>query len=640
VLLLTLGNVYWDSEKYSDAQRCYGEAIGLLDKDRKDYEQLSARSKVLDELTPHTSAVELQDSLQRLAKMPEEQLNKVIDKLIEALIKKEKEEKRKQQEAETEQRLQEEEAKNGNTQTASVPTPTMPGTGQSGQWYFYNPQAVSQGKQAFQRQWGKRQNQDNWQRVNQTVVNMNMETPESQETAEGQEMADSLATMAEAVDSVATETPEEAADSSALDPHKREYYLAQIPFTEEQLTESNNLLKDGLFHSGIIFKDKLDNLGLSEKALKRLTDQFADYEHNDEAWYHLYLLYSRQGRTAEAERCLAMLKQDFAESDWTTLLSDPNFMENQRFGVHIEDSVYAATYEAFKAGRYDEVKANAAMTATRFPLGEHRAKFLFVEGLTLLNEGDAKQCTERMKQVVEQYPQNEISEMAGMILRGVQQGRQLHGGKFDIDDIWSRRTTDFASDSTQVDTLTLERHANYVFMLVYQPDSINQNQLLFEMAKHNFSNYMVRNFDIAIEQDPLGLARMLISGFLSYDEVHQYASQLYADSLMAQRLRPCRSIIISEKNLPLLGTAYSYRDYEVFYQQQLEPITVVETPLLDQPETIIRTEEDDDVNDNDNGNDNPNENGPQTNADDDILPAAPQQSANSSYPEFDDDFWR
>ena len=78
VLLLTLGNVYWDKERYADAKRCYGEAIGLLDKDRKDYEQLSERSKVLDELVPHTEAVLLQDSLQRLAKMPEEQRLKII----------------------------------------------------------------------------------------------------------------------------------------------------------------------------------------------------------------------------------------------------------------------------------------------------------------------------------------------------------------------------------------------------------------------------------------------------------------------------------------------------------------------------------------------------------------------------------
>ena len=50
VLLLTLGNLYWQREQFNDAQRCYGEAIGLLDKERPDYEELSDRSKVLDEL--------------------------------------------------------------------------------------------------------------------------------------------------------------------------------------------------------------------------------------------------------------------------------------------------------------------------------------------------------------------------------------------------------------------------------------------------------------------------------------------------------------------------------------------------------------------------------------------------------------
>lgn len=68
VLLLKLGDLYWEREDYSNARRCYGEAIGLLDKERKGYEQLSERSKVLDELVPYTDAIHLQDSLQALAK--------------------------------------------------------------------------------------------------------------------------------------------------------------------------------------------------------------------------------------------------------------------------------------------------------------------------------------------------------------------------------------------------------------------------------------------------------------------------------------------------------------------------------------------------------------------------------------------
>ena len=635
VLLLTLGNLYWDKEKYGDARRCYGEAIGLLDKDRKDYQQLANRSKVLDELVPHTDAVELQDSLQRLAKMPEAERNKIIDKVIEDLIKKEKEEKRKQEEAEAEKKLQQEEAKNGSLSPRTPTTPTMPGSNQSGLWYFYNPQAVSQGKQTFQRQWGKRQNQDNWQRINQTVVNLNPEVPEGSEAPEGSETPEGSEGSEALADSTATETP----DSAALDPHKREYYLAQIPFTEDQLADSHNQIKEGLYHSGIIFKDKLDNLSLSRKALTRLINDYPDYEHNDEVLYHLFLLYSRQQLTAEADQCLAALQQDHPESDWTILLSDPNFMENQRFGTHIEDSVYAATYEAFKASRYEEVKANTNLSETRFPLGQHRPKFMFIEGLSLLNEGDDTGCAERLKSVVEQYPQSEVTELAGMILRGVQQGRKLQGGKFDIDDIWSRRSIELTADSTLRDTLRFERNVSYVFLLAYQPDAINQNQLLFELAKYNFSNYMVRNFDIQTDQDPNGLCRMLVSGFLSYDEAHQYARQLYSNEAMTALLRHCRSLIVSEPNLRLLGTSYSYRDYELFFEQQIAPFEVSPIPLLDEPESIIQAEEQEEA------TEEPSEETPSQPANsnaqpDDFILDAPQQQNNSGFPEFDDDFWR
>ena len=167
VLLLHLGDLYWAKEKFSDARRCYGAAIGMLDKDRKDYEQLSNRSKILDELVPYTDAVHLQDSLQALAKMPEAERNAAIDRVIDALKKKEKEERR----AQAEQDAQQQQAQNGaiganNNQTqASSNNQT-----QNGLWYFYNQMAVNQGKQTFQRQWGKRENVDNWQRVNKTVV--------------------------------------------------------------------------------------------------------------------------------------------------------------------------------------------------------------------------------------------------------------------------------------------------------------------------------------------------------------------------------------------------------------------------------------------------------------------------------------
>ena len=589
VLLLRLGGLYWDMEKYGDAQRCYGAAIGMLDKERPDYEELSYRSKVLDELVPFTEAIHLQDSLQELAKMPEEKRLEAIDRVIEALKKKEKEEREKAQEEEVEKQLAQRGAQGNRTNTPNRPTPGATTQG-NGQWYFYNPMAVNQGKQNFQKQWGKRENTDDWRRVNRTVVNLAMD---NQETPEGLDSLANLETPALA-DSIGGKQTAEA-DSAANDPHKREYYLAQIPFTEDQVAASNDIIKDGLFHAGIIFKDKLNNLNLSEKHLLRLTNNFDDFPQLDEAWYHLFLLYSIQGKHELADNCLNHLKADFPESQWTVLLSDPHFVENSRFGIHIEDSLYAATYDAFKDNRYQEAQGNAVLATERFPLGANQPKFLFISGLSKLNEGDGQGCVELLKQVVEKYPQSEVSEMAGMIVKGVQEGRKLHGGKFDLGDVWSRRDITMASnDSTGTDTLSAERNTNFLFILAYQPDSLNENQLLFEMARYNFTNFLVRNFDLQIEQDG-ELHRIVVSGFLSYDEALQYARKLHAASDLGGTLRQCRSLVISQQNLALLGTRFSYDDYDEFYRQTFQPLQISEEQLLTIPETIEQPEDEEEL---------------------------------------------
>lgn len=574
VLLLTLGDIYWAKEDFSNARRCYGEAIGLLDKDRKDYKQLSDRSKILDELVPHTDAVHLQDSLQALAKMSEKDRNAAIDRVIEALKKKEKEERDAQAEAEA-QRVQ---AQNGGSANADQRNNITNNTQQKKDaiWYFYNPMAVSQGKATFQKLWGKRENVDDWQRVNKTVVAQTQGVEEMTD-----EMRDSLANVAQMEDSLAN-----VADSAQNDPHKREYYLAQIPFTEEQVEASNLLIMDGLYNAGVIFKDKLDNLVLSEKELRRLADDYPTYEHMDNAYYHLFLLYSRMHQPQTAASYLEKLKSGFPDSEWTTLLSDPHFVENARYGVHLEDSLYAATYDAFKADKFMEVKNNVQISATRFPLGANRDKFIFFDGMAKLNSGDAKGCVDDMKTVVDKYPKSEVSTLAGMIVNGVNAGRKLHGGKFDISDVWERRAEVMSdSDSIKTRKFTAERNVDFSFIIAYQTDSINENQLLFELAKYNFSNFLVRNFEIAREEVE-GLERMVISGFKSYDEALQYARQQYSNNNILRLTRKARAIIISDSNKELLGTQYSYNDYDKFYEKHFVPLRISTMRLLSEPETI------------------------------------------------------
>ncbi len=260
--------------------------------------------------------------------------------------------------------------------------------------------------------------------------------------------------------------------------------------------------------------------------------------------------------------------------------------------MQIEDSLYAATYEAFKADRFQEVRGNVHVSDTRFPTGANRDKFLFISGMSKLNSGDTEGCLADMKTVVEKYPDSRICEMAGMIVNGVNQGRKLHGARFDLEDVWNRRAVVLNDkDSVAARKFSPERITPFNVMLVYVPDSLNENQLLFEMARYNFTNFIVRNFEVAID-DADGLHRMRVSGFRNYDEAYQYAGLLHANKAVVRQMGQAKTYIISDENLALLGQQYSYTDYERFYAAHFAPLKVANRQLLNEP-TEVNVEQED-----------------------------------------------
>ena len=581
VLMLKLGNLYWDKERFADAQRCYTQAVGMLDKERKDYAQLTERSKILDALVPYTEAVHLQDSLQSLAKMDDAHRNAAIDRVIEALKQKEKEEKHAQEAQDASNQLSEGNDMERQQQTSSQRQATVSAAQQNGAWYFYNPVAVQQGKQLFQRMWGKRKNADNWQRANKTVVAENTSNTDIA-------AADSLFNSNTGNEATADSVSEDAKKLNPPDdPHTRAYYMAQIPFTDDQRKASNSILCDGLFNSGIIFKDQLGNLELSRKALERLDRNYPDYEKSDEVLYHLFLLYSHMGEATLAQQQVTKLKAKYPNSHWTTLLSDPNYLSNARYGEQIEDSLYGATYDAFKTEHYTEVATNSRVSEQRFPQGQNRDKFIFIYGLSRLNEGDSQGCLAAMDTLVANFPESKLAELAGMIINGVKAGRQLRGGHFDIGNFWQRRTDVLTeADKKKEMKLSNERNTPFCFLLVYAPDSVRENQLLFQVARYNFTSYLVRDFDIVID-DLDGIHRMRISGFNNYDEARQYANQVMQQPSVQKLTGKARAFIVSETNLPLLGAQFSYDDYSKFYNTHFAPLKISTSKLLIEPAEVV-----------------------------------------------------
>ncbi len=544
ILLLTMANLYWDRQDYANASRCYSEAVGLIGNDHKEYETVKLRSEVLEDLVECTETIKLQDSLQWLSTLPEAKLYEIIDKVIEEYQEQERkdEERRKQ------------EAKEAARQGASAQMSIEDDGGSAGGWYFYNTKALERGKKDFIKQWGNRKLEDNWRRSNKTTLAIEDNLPADIQELDALDM-DTL--MDIVVDSL---PPKE------TNPYKREYYIQQIPYTDQEKEESDKLISAALLEQGIIYKDRLTEYPFAEKSLLRIADDYPEADEADQALYNLYLMYSLWGRFTEADACRARMQQFYPESDYTVMICDPDYIDNARYGKHREDSIYVATYAAFREGDSRTVRNNCQISAGKYPKGQHRAKFMFLDAAIDLQEGQTDTFLVKLKEIVSKYPQNEISELAGLIAQGIQNGKILQSTSFGS--IWDRRNG--TAQETMADSLlpefSQERYEPFIFILAYPEGELNQNQLLFEVARYNFTNYMMRNFDLSFQTEQ-GIGMLQIAEFLNFDEAYVYSRSLYDDPEMARKLSGIKAVIITRRNLDILLKHYSFNDYQEFYEE-------------------------------------------------------------------------
>ena len=168
-------------------------------------------------------------------------------------------------------------------------------------------------------------------------------------------------------------------------------------------------------------------------------------------------------------------------------------------------------------------------------------------------------------------------------------------------DVWSRRTLVATADSADTDTLSRQLDMPHVVIIAFRTDSVNANQMLYELARYNFTNFLVRNFEIEVEGDE-GISRLTVSGFLTYDEAAQYRKQLAASfDALRRHSTLMRLYVVSEANRQLIGTKFSYADYEAFYDKELAPVKTSEEQLLNEP-AEIEVRADDEGEETDDGN--------------------------------------
>ena len=561
---IKLGDLYFQMRDYIHAQPCFSGALAGIQKEYKDYPRVSKLSAVLDELVVHAEAVHQQDSLQALAKMPEAERLAVIDKAIADLIKQEEEEKK---QAEKEAYLADQEAKGTGidrpgTETNAIVLPT----GSNGStFYFYNPQTVAQGKTQFQKKWGRRTLEDNWRRKKKELTTFN--DPADTEMADAATEAD-LGAEGQALP---TDSLESGMDPVAADdPHQREYYLQQLPFTQEDIDASNVIIIDGLYNMAMIYKDKLEDLSLSVEGFEELERRFPENEHLLESYYQVYLIALRTHDEALAAAYKQKLIDKFADSDYAVAIADPNYEYNIRMMDAVQDSIYEQTYTAYLADDTTLVRRNYQQVSEKYPLANLLPKFMFLEALTYVQAGDPEGFKAALKALLEKYPKADVSELAGEMLKGVLRGRAMvqggvRGMSWDLRFGVGEDGSLSAADSARV--FTAEPNTPYKLLLMYPEGSVDKNQLLFAVAAYNFANFMVKEFDLTFQT--AGPIEMLqVSGFVNFDEILHYYKLIYGPDGYASALDRAISVLpISDDNYETLMHGKTLDEYITFFAE-------------------------------------------------------------------------
>jgi hypothetical protein len=565
---IRLGDIYFDLRKYIKAQPNYSESLSQLKKEDAAYPRVSKRSEVLDALVVHAEAVELQDSLLRLSRMTEEEQLVVVNKIIADLIKKEEEEKKKAEMGEyleQQENMQAERRSAMNTGRPQQPVPPSP-AGSSESFYFYNKQAVALGKNAFQQKWGRRKSEDDWRRKNKS--NPLSDMIESEDLADIETDTPALAADSLAEKTVATEKSDQ---SLSEDPKDPQYYLQQIPVTEEDIAAANLIIADGLFNMGVIYKDMLEDYNLALETFDTLNIRYPENENKLKAYHHIYLIYWKQGDMTMANLYKSKIRAEFSESELALAMADPDYEYNQKMMYVIQDSLYQEIYNEYSDGNPTAIRKIYREVSTKYNESKLMPKFMFINALSYVQTQETDTFKFLLKQLIEKYPTEDVSVLAGEIMKGFQRGLLLGSGDNSLakSGLFNMRFG-FSEAAASDSTLAFSGNINtpHKLLLVFPKGSLNENLLLFTVASFNFGNFMVNDFGLQRTDINDEVGSLEITGFNNLSEVMQYYQMVNQTSGYAEELEQAVVIMpISIENYSTLMKGKSLNDYMLFFEK-------------------------------------------------------------------------
>jgi tetratricopeptide (TPR) repeat protein len=541
VSYLELANIFYERQKYLPAQNYYDSCLAFLDQQYPNYNEIANKSKNLNELAVHLITIIEEDSLQRVASMPERDRNKIIDKIIQDII------------AEEERQKQEEQQQQLNSMMYMQNQMTQQNQQQAGKWYFYNPGTVSYGMGEFRRKWGSRKLEDNWRRKNKAVVAI---------VTDDEELA--------AIDSV---------QKKANDKKSRDYYLQGLPLTDSLMAVSHKRIEEALFSSGEIYMNLFRNYNHSIESFEKLNTRYPETQYQLISWYDLYRLNLFINNNERAEYYKQLIIQKHPGTNYANMLSNPNYLKEIEEKQAIINELYEQAYMGFKRNRFNSVFGNYKKADSLMASNPVMTKFSLLKALSYGGIGNLQEMKKELHNVIEKYPGTEEKTQAETILAMIEKGDYSYlayrASQYEqparTDTSQSQQQVVQVVEKEEADLYKINEEEPHVFALVYPYKVINYDQLRFNLFSFNTEYFIMFDFEVQNVRLDDSYSIITIRSFPGKREATRYYKSAAKHREMITRKLDDRHIqyfVIPESLLKEVSESKEFDAYIKFFEKK------------------------------------------------------------------------
>ena len=532
---LALGDIYFEVPEYELAQAYYDTAVQVIPEDYPNKEDIELRTMYLTELVQNLVVVNTEDSLQRVAAMSEEERVALIENIIEEL----KKEEERQRELEELARL------SGQTGLNAGQSTIQTGAAGSGQWYFYNSSALSYGFSEFKKKWGNRKLEDNWRLSNKEAI---FEAQEEEQPLVGEIPGDS--TIVDSTGAVVA--------VASNDPHTIDYYLKDLPFTEDQLAASNAKIEEALFNLGMIYKDKLENYPRAVESFESMNERFPDNENKLQSYYHLYRIFTVQENFDRATHYKNLIVENYPDSDYAKLLTDPDYFKELEAEKNRVRILYSETYEHYEAGHYYTVFSNSTRALEEFtePAGL-LSKFAYLRALSLGKIEVVDSLQAALDSLVVKYPDSDVVPLAQNILDYLKGPIDTTSAPKEPEEVIDFSIYEFNPKSKQI------------YALVVNGPSVNVNALKVRISDFNTKFYNLDNLSITSILLNKTTHFVMVGNFETINGAMRYYNSISDNEYVFSNLENAEynGFVIAQENYPVFYKDKDVKKYLAFFRE-------------------------------------------------------------------------